>query len=142
MPLPPSFRWVAAPTSPLRRFFLILAIALAAAALIFLGLLPCPLAFTLHLPCPGCGMTRATLALLRGDLGGMLRFHPLAPLILLFLGSYLGGNALGFVIQGRWGWVDERLGPRSNALLWGFLLLVLGVWLARFAGALGGPAPV
>lgn len=29
------------------------------------------------LPCPGCGMTRAYLALLRGDLAGAFYYHPL-----------------------------------------------------------------
>jgi hypothetical protein len=72
----------------------------------------------------------------------MLRFHPLAPLVLLFLGGYLGGNTLGFIKDGRWGQVDERLGPRSNALLWLFVVLLFGLWVARFAGFFGGPAPV
>ena len=30
------------------------------------------------LPCPACGMTRASLRLLRGDLAGSLAMHPLA----------------------------------------------------------------
>lgn len=34
-------------------------------------------------PCPFCGMTRATLALGQGDFGGAFGFHPLAPLVLL-----------------------------------------------------------
>lgn len=140
--LPAGARRVSSLASPLGRLSLLLAAALPAAALIFLGLLPCPVAFALRIPCPGCGMTRATLALLRGDLAGMFRLHPLAPLVLLFLGGYLGGNALGFVLRGRWGWVDERLGRRSNALLWAFVALVLGVWILRFAGLLGGPVPV
>lgn len=87
-------------------------------------------------------MTRATLHLLYGDVSGMLRLHPLAPLVLLFLVTYLGINALGFVLQGQWGWVDQRLGPRAEILLWAFLVLVLGVWAARFMGALGGPVPI
>jgi hypothetical protein len=124
------------------RLALVLLASLAAVVLVFAGLLPCPMAFALHLPCPGCGMTRATLSLLRGDLAGMLRFHPLAPLVLLFLGGYLGGNTLGFIKDGRWGQVDERLGPRSNALLWLFVVLLFGLWVARFAGFFGGPAPV
>jgi hypothetical protein len=115
---------------------------LGALALILPGLLPCPMAVVLRLPCPGCGMTRATFALLRGDLAGMLRFHPLAPLILLFLGGYLGGNTLGYLTTGRWGWLDARIGPRGNLALWALVVLVFGVWMARFAGLLGGPVPV
>jgi len=33
--------------------------------------------------CPGCGMTRATACLARGDVVRALQFHPLAPLLLL-----------------------------------------------------------
>ena len=41
---------------------------------------------TIGLPCPGCGLTRALLAALRGDLAGAWQMHPLfwlAPLILI-----------------------------------------------------------
>ena len=38
------------------------------------------------IPCPGCGMTRAWLSLLRGDLAGMLYHHPMAPAIPVLLG--------------------------------------------------------
>jgi hypothetical protein len=38
----------------------------------------CPLKAMTGLPCPGCGMTRATVALLHGDLATSFHFHPLA----------------------------------------------------------------
>src|SRR4051812_14423957 len=41
----------------------------------------CPFALLTGQPCPGCGLTRATLALLRGDLGDAVRFHPLSVLL-------------------------------------------------------------
>ncbi len=37
----------------------------------------CPLKWATGIPCAGCGMTRAVLALLRGDLRSALYFHPL-----------------------------------------------------------------
>ena len=37
----------------------------------------CLLASTTGLPCPGCGSTRAFVALIRGDVAGSLRYHPL-----------------------------------------------------------------
>lgn len=46
-----------------------------------LGLVPyttCLVKIVFHAPCPGCGMTRATLRLLHGDVMGSLRFHPVA----------------------------------------------------------------
>jgi len=38
----------------------------------------CGFRFVLGADCPGCGMTRALLALLRGDPAGSFRWHPLA----------------------------------------------------------------
>ena len=46
-----------------------------------LGLLPfttCLVKIVFGVACPGCGMTRAALRLLHGDLMGSLRFHPVA----------------------------------------------------------------
>lgn len=120
----------------------VLLIAGGVGALVVAGLMPCPMATVLRVPCPGCGLTRATMCLLHGDLSGMLRFHPLTPLILLFLAGYFGLNAAGYVARGRWGWVDERMGRATNGVVWLFVALTLGVWLARFAGCFGGPVPV
>ncbi len=46
-----------------------------------LGLVPyttCLVKLLFSVPCPGCGMTRATLRLLRGDVLGSLAYHPVA----------------------------------------------------------------
>lgn len=103
----------------------------------------CPTAFFLGVPCPGCGLTRATLALLHGDLAAALHFHPLAPLL-----SPLFAAALGKVLVDYVRATPPRPGPSwwtSRPALWLasiLLVLVLGVWLARFAGYLGGPVAV
>jgi hypothetical protein len=44
---------------------------------------PCPVRWALGVPCPGCGLTRATLALLGGHPAAAIAAHPLAPLALL-----------------------------------------------------------
>lgn len=76
---------------------------LIAAALALLGLLalaapqallhygpPCLWTLLLGHPCPGCGMTRALLALLHGDLAGAWGFNRAAPLVApLLLALYL-----------------------------------------------------
>lgn len=49
-----------------------------AAALALLPFNTCILLRVTGYPCPGCGFTRAALALLRGDLAASLRYHPLA----------------------------------------------------------------
>lgn len=43
----------------------------------------CGFKFLFGAPCPGCGMTRACLAVVRGDLGESWRLHPLAVPVLL-----------------------------------------------------------
>lgn len=48
----------------------------------------CPIKALLGVPCPGCGMTRAVLALLRLDFAGAASMHPLVfllPAVLLLL---------------------------------------------------------
>lgn len=52
----------------------------------------CPFRFLTGIPCPGCGMSRAALALVTGHVGAAWAYHPLVfvvipYLIYLFLGS-------------------------------------------------------
>src|SRR5205814_5595804 len=44
---------------------------------------PCPVFHTLGIPCPGCGMTRATLFLVRGEWKEALTLHAFAPVLLI-----------------------------------------------------------
>lgn len=37
----------------------------------------CPILYLTGISCAGCGMSRAWMSLLRGDLGGAFAFHPL-----------------------------------------------------------------
>lgn len=121
----------------------------ALALLALLGLLVwleaplCPSAALLGLPCPGCGLTRATLALLSGDFVGAHQHHPLVLVLAPIAFSALGAIAVS-AVRG-----SAVRPPRSRILArgvtagsWAILGLVVGVWLARFLGAFGGPAPV
>jgi hypothetical protein len=67
---------------------------------------------TTGLDCPGCGMTRATYALLHGRVGEAFAFNPvgmvLLPLALVALGlevlGWVRGKPLPFrILPGRWG---------------------------------------
>jgi hypothetical protein len=128
----------------LRRSLVVLALG-GFLALILLSQLPfCPMAGVLGIPCPGCGLTRATLAALHGDLRGAFHLHPLVFVLTpLFVWS-IGAAAFGYVRGPR---------PHSKPKLWlssrsatllasALLLATLGVWGARFLGYLGGPVPV
>ena len=55
------------------------------AALAGVSLWDCPVRQTLGIPCPGCGLSRATGALLHGDWQTSLTYHAFAPLLLLSL---------------------------------------------------------
>jgi len=55
-----------------------------------LGLPPCPAAFALNRPCPGCGLTTSFTAIVHGQVVESFRAHPLgAALYLLFTASAL-----------------------------------------------------
>ena len=113
--------------------------------LILLSQLPfCPMAGVLGIPCPGCGLTRATLALLRGDVRGAFRLHPLVFVLTpLFVWS-VSAAALGYVRGPRAPskpklWFSSRAATLLASTL---LVATLGVWGVRFFGYLGGPVPV
>lgn len=110
--------------------------------LLLLGLVPCPVALFLRVPCPGCGMTRATLRLLHGDLAGALAFHPLVLVALPCALLFFGVNTLVYLRTGTWGYVDRQMGKKITVIATLLMLLSLGVWISRFFGAFGGPVPV
>src|SRR5262245_32964776 len=72
-----------------RRALCVAALTAACVALLMLRLPLCPFAIVTHHPCPGCGLTRAGLALLRGDVVTAFHFHPLSPLIVPVFGVAL-----------------------------------------------------
>jgi hypothetical protein len=130
------------PESPFRRALRLAAPCAALLLLAKLGVTPCPVALVTGHPCPGCGLTRATGALLHGDFQEALRLHPLAPLVSPLLGGFLAVSALRYVRTGRWPAVEGKAAgwvAAAGIALWA---LLVGVWVARFYGALGGPATV
>jgi hypothetical protein len=112
-------------------------------ALLFLVDFPiCPSRGLLGVPCPGCGLTRATFAMLRLDLAGMLRFHPLAPIMApLFAFTLLRTSLVRARILRPDQWDLMRKIP--TWLLASLLVAMLGLFIARLLGLLGGlPDPV
>ena len=88
----------------------------------------CPFALLTGVACPGCGMTRAAGALVRGDWAAAFAYHPLVIL------------AAAWVAGAWWAAVSRRLGsgrridPRlTNRLVIASAVLFLAVWLGRLA---------
>jgi len=101
----------------------------------------CPFAaFTGH-PCPGCGLTRATLALAEGHLHDAITIHPLSPLVSPLAAGCIGYAVLVYVRTGKWPSLagKGRIALAAGIVLW---MVVVAVWIARFFGAFGGPVPV
>ena len=129
-----------------RRALVALGIVGAGVALVALGPPLCPTAFFLGFPCPGCGLTRATLALLRGDVGWAFHLHPLVFVLSPLFAYALGTSLVDYVRGGRSNvasLLTQRFSARARYSAAAALLVVaLGVWGARFAGYFGGPVPV
>lgn len=82
------------------------------------------------------------MALLQGDVAQAYRLHPVAIVLVPLLGLYAVASAVSYVRHGR-SKVDQTLSslPVTVGLVV-LLVLLLGVWIARFFGAFGGPVPV
>lgn len=102
-------------------------------------LLLCPIKLVFGFPCPGCGLTRATFSVFHGDLGEALSHHPLVwlitPLVLYTLGRITLVSA--GVISPR---AFDPLDRMPQWFWWVSVALLIGVWVVRLAGGLGGPS--
>ena len=129
-------------STPLTRAARLGLVGLAFAAAVAFDVPLCPFAILTRHPCPGCGLTRATLALLHGHLGEALRFHPLVLLVSPLVALVLTWNAVSYVRRARWSAVEGVRGRWITTAAAAIGALMLAVWVARFLGALGGPVPV
>lgn len=86
-------------------------------------------------------MTRATWALLHGDVSASLRLHPLAGAIVPIVVVSMARSALGFVRTGAWG-AGDAAGAWMTPIAFVLVIAMLAVWIVRFFGYLGGPVLV
>ncbi len=94
----------------------IAAVLLAYGAMQLVGI-TCPIKFFTGISCAGCGITRAWLSALRGDLSAAIQFHPLFWLPV--------PAAVLYCLRKR---LPEKVWPAS---LWVIIALGLGVYLLR-----------
>ena len=88
--------------------------------------LPCPFRAVTGLLCPGCGVTRLCLALLRGDWAAAWRANPVLLLLLPVLAVLIVRMAVRYVQAGR------TAGPDwENALIWAMTGLLVAWGAAR-----------
>lgn len=116
-------------------------IGLAVGALLPLGLLTtgaefCPFKVATGLPCPGCGITRASVAFLHGDLPTSFYYHPLgAPLVLAAIVIGLADAWIWWRRRTRGepslspAWVIERV--MLSPVPWVAIAALVIVWLVR-----------
>ena len=68
-------------------------LALAIYLLLFVNEIPCPIKYLFGISCPGCGMTRATVSALFGDIAMAFTYHPmwiiLPPSLIIFILLYI-----------------------------------------------------
>lgn len=89
-----------------------------------------PLHRLFGIPDPGCGLTRAIVALLRGDWQTSLTFHAFAPLFIVALALIAGGAMLPSVCRN---WLVDRIASVERRTRLTVILLVALViyWLGR-----------
>ncbi|WP_437301796.1 DUF2752 domain-containing protein [Sorangium sp. So ce388] len=140
-PAPPAqSRWSAATARG--RAARLGAVAALLGLLVACGVPICPFAIVTRHPCPGCGLTRATLALAHGRVAEALHFHPLSPIMAPLVIAALAYNAAIYVKDGRVAATESVQGAWVTRLGVALAVLMVTVWVARFFGAFGGPVPV
>lgn len=112
--------------------FALLLLAGALLATVSLGIAgwPCPLLHLTGVPCPACGLTRATNLLIHGHVSQALKFHAFAPIVLLGLAFVSATVVLPKDARGRWlNKVDYLERKTSLGLI--LIAALIVYWLAR-----------
>jgi hypothetical protein len=108
-----------------------------------LGWQRCALATLFHLPCPGCGMTRAIALLATGHLGASLRMNALAlPVLAAGLALVGATSATTYRVGTPFAVHTTRLGRAAIAGLALACAAAVALWALRWFGWFGGPVTV
>ena len=93
----------------------------------------CPIRAATGIPCPGCGLTLATMEFLRGDLSASFRTHAFAPVFLAALALMLAALVLPEGPRTRLVRSISNVEQGSGITAWVMLLLFL-YWGVRLPG--------
>ncbi len=85
----------------------------------------CPIKFATGISCPGCGMSRACMWLLSGDLSSAFYFHPLFWVVPLFPVLFILKEA---------GKIPKKV---YDVCVWIICILFLAVWIIRMLAGNG-----
>jgi hypothetical protein len=95
---------------------------------------PCLIWLAFHVHCPGCGLTRSLIALLRGHLLLAARYHPLGPVIFGLLVSMATAAAVHFLRPNARPAIESaysRILSRRRLIPIAYLVILL--WITRLA---------
>jgi hypothetical protein len=91
---------------------------------------PCPLLHFTGVPCPACGLTRATSLLIHGHVGQALRFHAFSPIVVLGLMIVTATAVLPEETRCDWLNKIDYL-ERKTGLVFILIAALIIYWLAR-----------
>ncbi|MGF1465831.1 MAG: DUF2752 domain-containing protein [Sandaracinaceae bacterium] len=96
----------------------------------------CPTRVVWGIPCPGCGLSRATWAALMLDGRALLHYHPLAPILTPLVLFAFAKPVLRKA--GVWRGPLAALPRLPTWLWWALAAAMVGLWALRLFGFLGG----
>jgi hypothetical protein len=101
---------------------------------------PCPVKAAFGIPCPGCGLTRASVALLRGEFATAFGLHAFAPVLLLGVAAFAVAGLLPAARREAFAGAVGRFERRTRAayVVLAALLLYWSVRLLFLPGAFSG----
>jgi hypothetical protein len=127
----------------LRRAGLTAALFALLGGLLYLKAIPCAFARAFHRPCPGCGSTRAVIALLHGEWAEVFRTNPFGPVMAVLIGLLAVQSIVSLLVHGDFRAAGEGvLGRIIKRGVFVVAALEIALWVARWFGAFGGPVPV
>ena len=91
----------------------------------------CPAVIITGFPCPGCGMTRAVFAILRGDFSAAWALHPFAFALYGFL-----------ILFGIWRYILMRDVKELNGILIGLVSALILFYIYRMVRYFPGEPPM